>query len=293
MIEHELRAHPSSARLAREDQLAWKLAAVATDPVEVSAEVADMVINRVIDDAAAAAAALARGPVRAAREQALRHPSSPGAAVWGAAPGVRVSRSGRHGRMASQCASWTSITPSWPPTTLIRATTSRRCWRWRSTPAGPARTSCAASRPPTRCRLTWLRESACTSTRSTTSRTWARRPPRESAPARARRRDPLPGDRAGTALHHADPAVSQGRDLQLEGLRPAFAGKTAIEAIDRAMRGQGALSPIYEGDDGVIAWLLGGPDAVYTVPLRRPARLNRRSWRPTPRSTPPSTRRRR
>ena len=33
MIEHEVRAHPSSARLAREEQLAWKIAAVATDPV--------------------------------------------------------------------------------------------------------------------------------------------------------------------------------------------------------------------------------------------------------------------
>ena len=91
MIEHDVRAHPSSARLPREEQLAWKLAAVATDPVPVPAEVTDMVINRVIDDAAVAAAALARGPVRAAREQALRHPSSPGAAVWGAAPDVRVS----------------------------------------------------------------------------------------------------------------------------------------------------------------------------------------------------------
>jgi 2-methylcitrate dehydratase len=50
-----------------------------------------MVINRVIDDAAVASASLARGPVRAAREQALRHPSSPGAAVWGAAPEARVS----------------------------------------------------------------------------------------------------------------------------------------------------------------------------------------------------------
>ena len=47
-----------------------------------------MVINRVIDDAAVAAASLARGPVRAAREQALRHALSPGAAVWGAAPDV-------------------------------------------------------------------------------------------------------------------------------------------------------------------------------------------------------------
>jgi 2-methylcitrate dehydratase len=33
------------------------------------------------------------------------------------------------------------------------------------------------------------------------------------------------------------------------------------------MRGQGAPSPIYEGEDGVIAWLLSGPDAEYVVPL--------------------------
>src|ERR1700677_3221443 len=79
MIEHEVRTYPSAARLAREDQLAWKLAAVATDPAEVTDEVTAMVINRVIDDAAVAAASLARGPVRAAREQALRHATAPGA----------------------------------------------------------------------------------------------------------------------------------------------------------------------------------------------------------------------
>ena len=37
---------------------------------------------------------------------------------------------------------------------------------------------------------------------------------------------------------------------------PAFAGKVAIEAVDRAMRGEGSPSPIWEGEDGVIAWLL-------------------------------------
>jgi 2-methylcitrate dehydratase len=41
------------------------------------------------------------------------------------------------------------------------------------------------------------------------------------------------------------------------------------------MRGQGAPSPIYEGEDGVIAWLLGGPDAVYTVPLPAPGEPKR------------------
>jgi 2-methylcitrate dehydratase len=42
---------------------------------------------------------------------------------------------------------------------------------------------------------------------------------------------------------------------------PAWAGKLAIEAVDRAMRGEGAPNPIYEGEDGVIAWMLAGPDA--------------------------------
>ncbi|HYJ51014.1 MAG TPA: MmgE/PrpD family protein, partial [Microbacterium sp.] len=41
----------------------------------------------------------------------------------------------------------------------------------------------------------------------------------------------------------------------------------AVEAVDRAMRGETSPSPIYEGEDGVIAWMLDGPDAAYEVPL--------------------------
>jgi 2-methylcitrate dehydratase len=48
---------------------------------------------------------------------------------------------------------------------------------------------------------------------------------------------------------------------------PAHAGKLAVEAVDRAMRGEGAPSPIYEGEDSVIAWMLDGPQALYHVPL--------------------------
>ena len=48
---------------------------------------------------------------------------------------------------------------------------------------------------------------------------------------------------------------------------PAFAGKMAIEAVDRVMRGEGAPSPAWEGEDGFIAWLLGGPKAEYIVSL--------------------------
>ena len=71
---HNVRVHSSEEYLARQDQLAWKIAEVATDPVEVDAEVTDMVINRVIDNAAVAAASLTRRPVVSARSQALAHP---------------------------------------------------------------------------------------------------------------------------------------------------------------------------------------------------------------------------
>ena len=33
------------------------------------------------------------------------------------------------------------------------------------------------------------------------------------------------------------------------------------------MRGEGAPSPIYEGEDSIIAYILSGPDKEYTVPL--------------------------
>jgi 2-methylcitrate dehydratase len=48
---------------------------------------------------------------------------------------------------------------------------------------------------------------------------------------------------------------------------PAHAGKLAIEAVDRAMRGEGAPSPIYEGEDSVISRVLDGHKSVYYVPL--------------------------
>ena len=55
---------------------------------------------------------------------------------------------------------------------------------------------------------------------------------------------------------------------------PAHASKLAIEAVDRAMRGEGSPSPIYEGEDSVIARILDGKKALYKVPL--PKKMSRR-----------------
>ena len=67
MLKHEVRAHPSKEDLPRLEQLAWKIAQVATDHVAIDDDVAEMVINRIIDNASVAIASLNRGPIKSAR----------------------------------------------------------------------------------------------------------------------------------------------------------------------------------------------------------------------------------
>ena len=77
MKPHRVRTFKSAEPLARGDQLAWKIAEVAADPVAVESEVAEMIGNRVIDNAAVAAASIGRRAVASARSQALAHPFAP------------------------------------------------------------------------------------------------------------------------------------------------------------------------------------------------------------------------
>lgn len=90
MKTQDVRTYKSAEHLAREDQLAWKIAEVAADPVAVEAAVTEMIINRTIDNPAVAAASVALRPVVSARTQALCHPMAPGATVFGMG-GARVS----------------------------------------------------------------------------------------------------------------------------------------------------------------------------------------------------------
>ena len=50
-------------------------------------------------------------------------------------------------------------------------------------------------------------------------------------------------------------------------MRQPLPEKMAIEAIDRSLRGEKSPSPIYEGEDSVVAWMLDGPSARYKIPL--------------------------
>src|SRR5713101_8972986 len=88
---HPVRVHPSKAQLPREEQLAWKMAVVAADGVTVQPDVTDLIINRIIDNAAVAIAAINRGPVVAARVMALGHPRDDGATIFGVTSQQRFS----------------------------------------------------------------------------------------------------------------------------------------------------------------------------------------------------------
>jgi 2-methylcitrate dehydratase len=83
MIVHEVRVHPSAARLPREAQLTWKIAEVAAAAPPPEADVADMVSCRVVDNAGVALAAINRQPVATARVMALAHPRPQGATLFG------------------------------------------------------------------------------------------------------------------------------------------------------------------------------------------------------------------
>ncbi len=66
---------------------------------------------------------------------------------------------------------------------------------------------------------------------------------------------------------------------------PAHAGKLAVEAVDRVMRGEGAPSPIYEGEDSVIAYMLSGKNGKYEVPFPEVGEENARFLKLTPKNT--------
>nr|WP_157079137.1 MmgE/PrpD family protein [Herbiconiux solani] len=266
MEQHEVRVHRSDENLPREDQLAWKIAEVATDPVTVPDEVVEMVINRMIDNAAVATASITRGPGIAARAQALDHPYSPGSTVFGVAGryspewaawanGVAVRELDYHDTFLA--AEYSHPGDNIPP---ILAVAQHRG----STGADLVRGIATGY------------EIQVDLVRAISLHKHKIDHVAHLGPSAAAGIGTLLGldtttifQAIGQALHTTT-ATRQSRKGEISTWKahaPAFAGKMAVEAVDRAMRGQTSPTPIYEGEDGVIAWLLDGPGALYTVPL--------------------------
>lgn len=273
---HEVRVHASKDEFPREDELAWKIAAVAADRVAVEKDVAEMIINRIIDNAAVAIAAINRRPVVSARDAALGHPRRDGATVFGLPVGRRVSpewaawANGTAVRELDMHDTFLAADYSHPgdniPPILAVAQTMERSGRdlVRGIATGYeiqidlVRAICLHAH-----KIDHIAH---------------------LCPAQATGIGTLLGLRPEVIYQAVQQAVHvsfttrqsrKGAISSWKAFAPAHSGKLAIEAVDRCMRGEGAPSPIYEGEDSVIAWMLDGPDAVYRVPLPEPGEPKR------------------
>ena len=74
LITHTVKVCPSKIKLAKKNQLAWKLAEISSDNAKLNKKSIEMVINRIIDNASVAIASLNRKSVVSSRKMALRHP---------------------------------------------------------------------------------------------------------------------------------------------------------------------------------------------------------------------------
>jgi 2-methylcitrate dehydratase len=268
MIRHEVRVHPETAGLARSEQLAWKLALVACDDAPVDADVAEMVENRVIDNAAVAAAAVNRAPVVAARAQAMAHASGDGGTVFGLstsrkfsaewaawANGVAVRELDFHDTFLA--ADYSHPGDGIPPILAV-------CQSMGLDGSAMIRGIVVAYEVHVA-----LVKGICLHEHKIDH--VAHLGPAVAAGIGAALR--LPAEPIYEAIQqtlHVTTATRQSRKGAISSWKayaPAHAGKLAVEAIDRAMRGETSPSPIYEGEDGVIARLLSGKDHTYIVEL--------------------------
>ncbi len=269
MINHEVRVYPSAEHLPHEEQLAYKIAKVATDDVAVTDEVKDMIINRIIDNASVAVASLNRAPIVSARAQAMTHGPSTngtGASVFGVtekvspewaawANGVAVRELDYHDTFLAADYSHPGDNI---PAVLAAAEHAGK--------SGHELIRGIATAYEIQVNLV---KAICL---------------HEHKIDHVAHLGPSAAAGLGTLLNadtetvfqaigqalHTTTATRQSRKGEISTWKahaPAFAAKMAVEAIDRALRGQTSPVPIYEGEDGVIAWLLDGPDAHYTVTL--------------------------
>jgi 2-methylcitrate dehydratase len=272
VITHRVKVSPSKVALPKSEQLAWKIAAVASASATIDLLAGEMVINRVIDNAAVALAAINRTPVANARTQALAHPRTNGATLFGIpatqrfdcewaawANGVAVRELDMHDTFLA--ADYSHPADNIPPLLAV----AQQCGLGgvdllRGILVGYeiqmdlVRAICLHEHK--KDHIAHLGPSVA------------------AGLGAMLKLDTETIFQAVQQAVHVSFTTRQSRKGEISSWKayaPAHAGKLAIEAIDRAMRGEKSPSPIYEGEDSVITWMLGGKDASYEVPLPTPA----------------------
>ncbi|MBD1161390.1 MmgE/PrpD family protein [Pelagibacterales bacterium SAG-MED15] len=268
MIIHKVKVYPSKIKLDKKKQLAWKIAEIASDNAKLNKKSVDMVINRIIDNASVAIASLNRKSVISSREMAIAHARKNGATIFGVNSNLKFD---------CEWAAWTNGTAVREldfHDTFLAADYSH--------PGDNIPPLLAVAQQNKKSGLDLLRgiitayEVQVNLVKGICLHKYkvdhiAHLGPSVSAGigSMLKLNTETIYQSVQQALHTTI-STRQSRKGEISSWKafaPAHAGKLAIEAVDRAMRGEGAPSPIYEGEDSVIARILDGKKALYKVPL--------------------------
>ena len=268
MINHKVKVYPSKIKLDKKNQLAWKIAVTASDNAKLNKDSIEMVINRIIDNASVAIASLNRKPVISAREMAKAHMRKSGATIFGI-----------NSKIKFDC-EWAA----WANGTAVRELD------FHDTFLAADYSHPGDNIPPLLAVAQQLKKSGLDLLRGIITAYEVQVNLVKGICLHKHKVDHIahlgPSVAAGVGSMlklktetiyqavqqalHVTVSTRQSRKGEISSWKayaPAHAGKLAIEAIDRAMRGEGAPSPIYEGEDSVIARILDGKNAKYNVPL--------------------------
>jgi len=268
LILHKVRVCPSRKKLNKKKQLAWKIAEIASDNAKLNIHSIEMAINRIIDNASVAIASLNRKPVISSREMALKHLRANGATLFGVSSKLKFD---------CEWAAWsngTAVRELDFHDTFLAADYSH--------PGDNIPPLLAVAEQKRKSGLDLLRgiitayevqvnlvKGICLHKHKVDH--IAHLGPSVSAGIGSMLK--LNTETIYQAVQqalHTTISTRQSRKGEISSWKayaPAHAGKLSIEAVDRAMRGEGAPSPIYEGEDSVIARILDGKKAIYKVPL--------------------------
>ncbi len=268
MILHKVKVYPSKIALPKKKQLAWKIAEIASDNAKLNNDAIEMSINRIIDNASVAIASLNRNSVMSAREMAKSHLRNSGSTLFGFSSKIKFD------------AEWAA----WANGTAVRELD------FHDTFLAADYSHPGDNIPPLIAVGEKLKKSGVDLLRGIITAYEVQVNLVKGICLHKHKIDhiahlgPSVAAGIGSMLRlntetiyqavqqalHVTISTRQSRKGEISSWKayaPAHAGKLAIEAVDRAMRGEGAPSPIYEGEDSFIARILDGKSANYNVPL--------------------------
>ena len=268
MIIHNVKVFPSKIHLPKKKQLAWKIAEIASDNSKLNKEAVEMVINRIIDNASVAIASLNRRPVISSREMALKHLRKNGATLFGV-----------DSKLTFDC-EWAA----WSNGTAVRELDFHDTFLAAdySHPGDNIPPLISVAQQNKKSGLDLLKgiitayeiqvnlvKGICLHKHKVDHIAHLGPSVAAGIGSMLKLKTETIYQAVQQALHTTI-STRQSRKGEISSWKayaPAHAGKLAIEAVDRVMRGEGAPSPIYEGEDSIIARILDGKKALYKVPL--------------------------